>query len=74
MRSVIIAAALLLTSCAPRLTFSNEAGGVISKTGSIGSDRAYALATDHCSKYGRVARITQRDVLSNSLNFECVAR
>lgn len=73
MRLAIIASALLLTACAPRLSFSNEAGGVINRTGSIGSDRAYKLATDHCAKYGKIARFTDRDVLTNSMRFECVA-
>ena len=65
---------LALAACAPRLQFANEAGGVINKTGSLGNDRAYALATDNCEKYGKIARITERDVLSNTITFECVAK
>jgi len=72
MRSIIFAAALLLSACAPRLSFANEAGGVINKTGSLGSDRAYALASENCQKYGRVARISARDILTNTIRFDCV--
>lgn len=65
---------LSLASCAPRVAFSNEAGGVINKTGSIGSDRAYTLAMEHCAKFGKVAKITGRDVLTNTMRFDCVAK
>ena len=74
MRTLAILFALALAACAPRLSFSNEAGGVINKTGSIGNDRAYALATGHCAKYDKVARIVNRDVLTNTIRFDCVAK
>ena len=72
MRGFIIALSLCVAGCAPRLAFSNEAGGVINKSGSLGNDRAYAMATDHCKKFGKVARISDRDLLTNSLRFDCV--
>lgn len=74
MRIVAITFGLCLSACAPKLSFANEAGGVINKTGSIGNDRAYALATEHCARHDRIARITGRDVLTNTMRFECVAR
>lgn len=74
MRATAILLALALAACAPRLAFSNEAGGVIHKSGSLGNDRAYALVTAHCAKYGKIGRITRRDILTNSIEFECVAR
>ena len=67
-------AILAIAACAPRLSFANEAGGVINKTGSMGNDRAYALATGHCSKYGKIAKITDRDILTNTMRFDCVAQ
>ena len=73
MRHLIIALPLILSACAPHLAFANQAGGVISKTGSLGNDRAYALATDNCAKYGKVAKITDRDILTNTIRFDCVA-
>lgn len=74
MRTIPLLLAIALASCAPRLDFANEAGGVINKTGSMGSDRAYALASDHCAKSGKIARITGRDVLTNTMRFDCVVR
>ncbi len=74
MRIAILAAALTLSACAPKLAMSNEAGGVINKTGSVGSDRAYALATDHCAKFGKIAKITGDDILTAKMRFDCVAR
>ena len=74
MRLVIIASLALLASCAPRLVFANEAGGVVKRTGSLGSDRAYALAENHCKQYGKIARIAGRDILTNSIRFDCVAK
>jgi len=72
MRTIPLLLVIALAGCAPRLNFANEAGGVIHKTGSMGNDRAYTLATDHCAKFGKVARITGRDVLTNTMRFECV--
>jgi len=64
--------ALALSGCAPRLSFANEAGGVINKSGSLGSDRAYAMMTDHCQKFGKIPRISSRDILTNTIRFDCV--
>lgn len=72
MRIAILAAAVLLSACAPRLSFSNEAGGVIHRSGSMGTDRAHALAVDHCARFGKIARFTDRDILTNTMQFECV--
>lgn len=72
MRIVILAAALALTGCAPKLAFSNEAGGVIDQQASMGNDRAYALAEEHCKKYGKVAKISGTDIIENTTRFECV--
>lgn len=72
MRMIPLVLVLALAGCAPKLTFANAAGGVINKTGSIGNDRAYALASEHCAEFGKVARITGRDLLTNTMRFECV--
>lgn len=66
--------ALAVSACAPRLSYSNEAGGVIDKSGSLGNDRAYVMMTEACAKHGKVARVTDRDILTNKLNFECVPK
>lgn len=74
MRIMGLLLTLALCACAPRLDFANEAGGVINRTGSIGSDRAYKLAEDHCQQYGKIARISGRDVLTNTMRFDCIAK
>ncbi len=73
-RITLLLAMLALAGCAPRLAFSNEAGGVINRTGSLGNDRAYALAENHCQQFGKVARIAGRNLLTNTQRFDCVAR
>lgn len=72
-RGLLLALTLALGGCAPRMAFSNEAGGVIDRKGSMGNDRAYAMAERQCAKYGKAARITGRDLLTNTMRFECVA-
>ena len=74
MRLIPLLLLCALTACAPRLSFANEAGGVINRSGSIGTDRAYALATDHCAKLGKISRIAGRDILTNTMRFDCVGR
>lgn len=74
MRALVMLLALSVAACAPRLHFSNEAGGVVNKTGSAGSDRAYAIATEHCARSSKIARITNDDRLAAKMHFECVAR
>jgi hypothetical protein len=74
MRIALAVLALVVASCAPKLNFANEAGGVINRTGSLGNDRAYALAEQHCAKFGKAARITSRDILTNTMRFDCVAK
>ena len=70
MKGIILLAALALTGCAPKLAFSNEAGGVIDRKGSAG--QGYQLAEAHCVKYGKHARIAGRDIVSATTRFECM--
>jgi hypothetical protein len=67
-----LAGLILLSACAPRLSFANEAGGIIDKSGSLGNDRANAMMTEACAKYGKVPRVANRDILTNKLYFDCV--
>lgn len=71
MKELILLAPLVLCACAPKLAFSNEAGGVIDRKGSAG--QGYQLAEAHCAKFGKHARITGRDILSATTWFEFVA-
>lgn len=74
MRNAALVLALALTACAPRLAFSNEAGGVVNMTGVAGTDRAYAEASAHCAKYGKLARMGDRGILTSKMPFECVQK
>lgn len=74
MRQVVLFVALAVSACSPKLAFNNEAGGVIDTTGVAGNDRAYAMATEHCAKYGKIARMGARDTLTAKMTFDCVAK
>ena len=66
--------ALVLSACAPRLILANELGGTVSQTGSMGNDRALAMAETHCAKFGKQAKIVDRTVWVKSFRFDCVAK
>lgn len=74
MKPLILFAALILAGCAPKLTFSNEAGGVVDVTGTAGNDRIFSIATKHCAKSGKVPRMSARNIGSRTVPFECVAK
>lgn len=74
MKAAILPLALVLASCAPSLTMANEAGGTVNQAGSMGNDRAFKLAEDHCAKYGKTAKVVSKTVLVKSMRFECVAK
>lgn len=64
--------ALSLAACAPRLHMANELGGTVQQAGSLGNDRAFALAEEHCAKYGKKAKIVDKTVWVKSMRFECI--
>ncbi len=69
---VIIASALLLTSCVS-LTESTPAGGILKVVGNK-TGTALQTAQAQCSKYGRDARISGQNVWNNTVTYECVAK
>jgi hypothetical protein len=61
-----------LSACASPRVAGGEVGGVVPLTG-ITQDQALALATAHCSKYGRSARIIAvRAEEGGKAVFECL--
>jgi hypothetical protein len=73
MRSLLLIGALLLSACASRPT-GNEFGGVVMQ-GQSHADRAFREAQEHCQQYGKSAKLTNREVRSNSddpVLFECL--
>jgi hypothetical protein len=66
---------LALLGCAPKLAQSNALGGTISQVGSVGNDRAFAMAETHCAKFGKAAIITQHSSqFDRATSFECRAK
>lgn len=50
---------------------SNELGGTVNQTGTLGNDRAFALAEAHCAKFGKKAKIVDKEIWVKSIRFEC---
>ena len=70
-----LASLFALAACAPSLEGANERGGIIRHTQAgtnIGA--VFALANDHCQKYGRVAQITGTDGWTDTVSFACVEK
>jgi len=72
MKALLAAGLLALSACAPKLAQSNPLGGTVSQVGSVGNDRAFALAEAHCAKFGKAAVITQHSSqFDRATSFEC---
>jgi hypothetical protein len=78
MRSLLLIGVLLLSACALSACASrptgNEFGGVIMK-GQGQADKSFTQAQEHCQQYGKSARLTNREVRTNSEDpvlFECL--
>jgi hypothetical protein len=73
MRSLLLIGALFLSACASKPT-GNEFGGVIMQ-GQSHADKSFTQAQEHCQQYGKSARLTNREVRTNSEDpvlFECL--
>ena len=51
---------------------ANSAGGMVNSSLSLGHAKAFELANAHCEKFGKVARVSGRDELRNTMTFDCV--
>ena len=76
MKKIIIAAtAVSLSACAPKIYQASPAGGMIGLTGVTGEkSKAAKIATQECAKFGKDARISRMDILSDTASYECVSR
>jgi len=72
--ALVVMSAAVLASCAPTIVGGNERGGDIEHVIGLTKADAFRKAEEHCKKYGRVARVSQYDVLGSSLTFDCVER
>jgi hypothetical protein len=68
----VISTALLLSACAPTVVASNSRGGTVEHVIGLTKADAFKKADEQCRTYGRVARISEYDVLGSSLAFDCV--
>ena len=50
---------------------ANELGGTINQQGTLGNDRAFQMAEEHCAKYGKHAKVVDKTVWVKSMRFEC---
>lgn len=74
-RAISLIAMLGLAACAPKVQHANSAGGVIGLNGVMNEQsKAAAVADAECAKHGKIARLTRQDVLSDTVNYECVAQ
>jgi hypothetical protein len=73
MRPLLLIGALLLSACATKPT-GNEFGGLVMQ-GQGHPDKAFVQAQEHCQQYGKVAKLTNREVNQKSddpVLFECL--
>ena len=64
--------ALMVIGCGPTLKQSSSAGGMLKLGGLIpGESEAIMIAEAECAKHGKVARIANKDFLSETLTYEC---
>jgi hypothetical protein len=70
MRGLIIAAALLLPSCANMIE-ATPSGGILKVTGNK-TGSALKIAQAHCAKYGKNARISGQNMWNNTVTFDCI--
>lgn len=69
---LILLSLLALSGCAPHIVAANSAGGMVNSSLSLGHARAFEMANAHCEKFGKVARMSGRDELRNTMAFDCV--
>jgi hypothetical protein len=70
-----LAALSLLAGCASKPLTGNSRGGIIQAGFTPnGFDTAFQKAEAECAKYGRVAVVKSKNLLDNTLRYECVER
>ena len=76
MKKLILALALVpLSACAPKIYQASSSGGMIGLAGVMGEkSKAAQIAAAECAKFGKDARITSMDILSDTASYECAAR
>jgi hypothetical protein len=71
--SISLAAAFLVVACGPTLKQSSPAGGMLALGGLVqGESEAIRIAEAECAKHGKAARVTGKDMLAETMTYECV--
>jgi hypothetical protein len=69
----IALAALFLASCAAQTAQSSPAGGMVRISNFATGDReAVAQAQAECARYGKTAKVTNSNMWTDSLYYDCV--
>lgn len=72
MRFELLLMLLALAACTPSLTGANERGGMISYVNGYNRADSFALADEHCRKFGRAAKVSETNALNSTIAFDCV--
>lgn len=73
-QSVIVAFALLAASCAATTAQSGPAGGMIRISHwAVGDNEAVAQAQAECAKFGKTAKVTNSNMWTDRLYYDCIA-
>jgi hypothetical protein len=70
MKRTLILAAILLAGCANIVSGSDRM--VVVQAGTIMGGKAHSVAEEHCQKYGKHARVADRQLGVTNWTFDCV--
>ena len=70
---LVVGILCILSGCAPEVMQSTPSGGLIKAAGVVGRDaKSIKIADTECAKFGKVSKITNIDLLSNTVTYDCV--
>lgn len=71
-RTLIGIASIILSGCGPTISGGNSRGGTMDHVIGLTKGAAFDKADAACKEFGRVARVSQYDVIGSTLNYDCV--
>ncbi len=74
MKRYLVAACVLVASCAQSIRAGNELGGIVDLKIGHRQNGGLALADAECAKYDKRARITNNDEWTGQMRYECVGK
>ena len=67
---IVLALAAAAAACSPTVIGGNENSVIVNTAGS--GEGSFKVAEEHCAKYGRKPRLTQRSAEGGRYIFDCV--